>query len=278
MLWLYYLALLIVLFTGLFAVILSLPGIWLMIAGTIAYAALTGWAYVGYKSIIFLVLIGIVAEVVETVAGGAGAKREGASRRGILAAVIGGILGGIFLTFLIPIPVLGTIIGACLGSLLAATIVELMVGKELQHSLRIGVGAFKGRFLGILSKLAFGLLILIITAFLALPIGGTPPTTPAAASPPSAPTLTGKLRNDIAAIGAETTGWAIEDASKTLHDIDVTAVQTRATPLVGHSVTLRGRVATTRYVERGPTTIFIADQIDAAAPVSNTPTTSTTAP
>ena len=185
--WLYYLALIIVLLTGLFGVILSLPGIWLMIAGAIAYAALTNWVFIGYKTIIFLVLVGIIAEVVETVAGGAGAKRAGASRRGIIGAIVGGFLGGIFLTFLIPIPILGTIIGACLGSLLGAMLVELMVCKELEQSMAIGVGAFKGRFLGILSKLAFGVFIIVVTVWIGLPVGGARPA-PAATVAPSTST------------------------------------------------------------------------------------------
>ena len=185
--WLYYVCLLFILFTGLFAVIVGLPGLWIMVAAVIAYGALTSWAYIGLKTIIVLVMIGGLAEIVETLAGGAGAKRQGASKRGIIGAIVGGILGGIFLTFLIPIFIVGTIVGACLGALLGAVIVELMVGKELQHSLRIGVGAAKGRFLGIISKLAFGLIMLAITMWVALPIGGavlpTAPVTPPATLP-----------------------------------------------------------------------------------------------
>jgi uncharacterized protein YqgC (DUF456 family) len=113
--------------------------------------------------------------VLETVGGGAGAKREGASRRGIFAAIVGGIVGGIFLSFLIPIPVLGTIIGACLGSLVGAMVVELYLGKELEHSFRIGVGAAKGRFVGIVSKLGFGVLILMIVVWMGLPMGAPAP-------------------------------------------------------------------------------------------------------
>src|SRR5688500_2589138 len=96
--WVYYTSLIILLVTGLFAVIFGLPGLWVMIAATIAYAAVTSWQYVGLWTIVILILIGILAEIVETAAGGAGAKKEGASKRGILGAIIGGILGGIFLS------------------------------------------------------------------------------------------------------------------------------------------------------------------------------------
>ena len=194
--WVYYTSLIILLVTGLFAVIFGLPGLWIMIAAVIAYAAVTSWQYVGLWTIVTLIIIGILAEIVETAAGGAGAKKEGASKRGILGAIIGGILGGIFLSFLIPIPVVGTIIGACLGSLLGAMIVELSIGKELNHSFRIGVGAFKGRLWGILSKLAFGFLILAIAIWMAfpwnaaqLPAGSVlPPTTAPSMLPATLPT------------------------------------------------------------------------------------------
>jgi uncharacterized protein YqgC (DUF456 family) len=194
--WTYYISLLILMLAGLWAVIVGLPGLWIMIAAVIAYAALTGWQYVGLWTIVILIVIGILAEIVETAAGGAGAKREGASKRGILGAIVGGILGGLFLTFLIPIPIVGTIVGACLGSLLGAMVTEIAIGKELEHSLRIGVGAAKGRLLGILSKLAFGLVILAISMWMALPWGAPQlptkpfmaPTTLPTTSPSTAPT------------------------------------------------------------------------------------------
>jgi uncharacterized protein YqgC (DUF456 family) len=187
MYWIYYICLVAVLFTGLFAVVLSLPGIWVMILGALAYAWSTGWVYMGWKTLVVLTVIGVIAEIVETAAGGAGAKREGASRRGIFGAIVGGVVGGIFLSFLIPIPVLGTIIGACLGSLVGAMVVELYLGKNLEHSLRIGVGAAKGRFVGILSKLGFGILVLIICLWMALPLGAPAPAL-ALPSKPAAPT------------------------------------------------------------------------------------------
>lgn len=194
--WIYYFCLLALMLTGLFAVIIGLPGLWIMVAAAIGYGAITGWQYIGVWTIVTVVGIGIIAEVVETVAGGAGAKKEGASKRGILGAIVGGILGGLFLTFLIPIPIVGSIIGMCLGSLLGAMIMELMVGKELEHSFRIGVGAFKGRLLGTLSKLAFGCIILAIGMWTALPWGAPqlpanpvmPPITAPSTLPTTVPT------------------------------------------------------------------------------------------
>ncbi len=191
MFWLYYFCLVAILLAGLFAVILSLPGIWLMILATIAYAALTGWRYIGFWALVFFVLLGIIAEILETSASGAGAKRHGASRRGMVGAIVGGVIGAIVLSFVIPIPVLGTFIGACLGSLLGAMLVELSIGKELQHSLRIGIGAARGRMIGMFWKLGIGSAMVLIIGFAALPIGRRPasaaPTTAAITAPVSRP-------------------------------------------------------------------------------------------
>jgi len=189
--WAYYISLLILMLVGLWVVIVGLPGLWIMVAAVILYAALTGWQYVGLWTIVILIVIGILAEIVETVAGGAGAKREGASKRGILGAIVGGILGGLFLTFLIPIPIVGTIVGACVGSLLGAMVTEIAIPTELEHSLRIGVGAAKGRLLGILSKLVFGLVILAISMWMALPWGApqlpSKPILPSTTAPTTSP-------------------------------------------------------------------------------------------
>src|SRR5207237_787471 len=152
----------------------GLPGLWLMVAATAVYGLITRWAYLGFKTMFALILIALIAEVVETVAGGAGAKRAGASKRGIAGAIVGGLIGALVLSFLIPIPVIGTIVGACAGSLLGAMLVEISIGREVVHSLRVGVGAAKGRLLGIISKLAFGLLMLLIALYAAFPVGARP--------------------------------------------------------------------------------------------------------
>ena len=186
--WAYYFILIVVLLFGWLVNAAGLPGLWVMVAATAVYGLITRWSYLGFKSMFALILIALIAEVVETVAGGAGAKRAGASKRGIIGAIVGGLLGGLFLTFLIPIPVIGTIVGACAGSLLGATIVELSIGREIVHSLRIGVGAAKGRFLGIISKLAFGLLMLLIALYSAFPVGAKPATVPPATAPAPAST------------------------------------------------------------------------------------------
>lgn len=167
--WLYYLLLIGVALVGLFLSILGLPGLWLMVGATAGFAWLTGWdRYVGWGSIITLIVLGLTAEGLELLAGAAGSKAAGARKRGMFGAVAGALLGGIFLSF-VPVPIVSTIVGACLGAFIGATIMEL-TDREFTHALRVGVGAAKGRFWGIVFKLAIGLAMFIVVVVAAMPL------------------------------------------------------------------------------------------------------------
>ena len=167
--WLLYLCLLIALLFGLLITLMTLPGLWLMLAATAGYAWLTHWSYIGWRTLTVLLVLALTADFLETAAAGAGAKRAGAGRRGLWGAIIGGILGGIFLTF-IPIPIVSTLIGVCFGTFLGAMIAELSSGREVGRSAIIGVGAATGRLKGTFLKLGFGLLMLVIALGAALPV------------------------------------------------------------------------------------------------------------
>jgi hypothetical protein len=74
--WLYYVLLALVLLTGLLLNLFGLPGNWLMLLAVAGYAWLTGWRYVGWISLVVLLVVAVAAEVVEFFAAGAGAKRR----------------------------------------------------------------------------------------------------------------------------------------------------------------------------------------------------------
>ena len=181
--WFYYFLLLIVQVVGLAVALFQMPGLWLMLAGTGVYMWVTASrGYVSGSSLIILLLLALLAEVVEFVAGGAGAKKAGASKLGMVAAMIGGIVGALLGTAFIPIPIVGTIIGACIGSFAGAMAIELWKHGDIDHSLRVGFGAAQGRLLGIVGKLSIGVAMLLMTIVVAFPVGGTPP-------PPVVPTI-----------------------------------------------------------------------------------------
>jgi uncharacterized protein len=165
--WIYYILLLLMGLCGLFVTLLGLPGLWLIVAAYAAYAWLTQWnVYIGWPSMIALLVLAALAEVVEFFAGAAGSKAAGGRARGMIGAIVGALIGGIALS---PVfPVIGTIFGACLGAFIGAAALEFY-DRDARHALRVGMGAAKGRFYGIVSKLAFGVVMFVIVAVAALP-------------------------------------------------------------------------------------------------------------
>jgi uncharacterized protein len=169
MAWLWYILMLIVSIFGLLINILGLPGLWVLVASVAGYAWLTGWNhFVGWPTMISLIVLGLIAETLEFMAGAAGSKAAGGRMRGMIGAVVGAMIGGIFLSIL-PIPVVSTIFGACLGAFFGAAIMEL-TDKDFRHSLRVGVGAAKGRLMGIVIKSGIGIIMLVVVIIFALPI------------------------------------------------------------------------------------------------------------
>src|SRR5881394_1323373 len=103
--WLYYFLLLLLSVIGLFLNILGLPGLWLMVGSIAGYAWLTTWNhFVGWPSVGTLIVLGLLAELAEFLAGAAGSKAAGGRKRGMLGAVVGALIGGIAFSF-IPVPV-----------------------------------------------------------------------------------------------------------------------------------------------------------------------------
>lgn len=165
--WLSYLALLLACVAGLFLNLLGLPGIWLIVVAAMLYGWLIG--YIGLWTIVALVLLGVLAELVEFLAGAAGSKSAGGSKRGMAGAVLGGLVGGILGTF-IPIPVLGTILGSVAGCFGGAYAVEWYIGKTHGDAARISYGAAKGRIFGLVAKSIFGCAMAATAAIVGLPI------------------------------------------------------------------------------------------------------------
>ena len=184
--WLYYILLILATGTGLVAAVLTLPGIWLIVLAAILFAVVTDFAHLGYITLIGIFLLGIAAEAVEFVAGGAGAKAAGGSNRSIVGALIGGLIGGIIGTF-IPLPILGTLIGIVAGTFFGAAALERTKGSSLAKVRAVAEGATKGRILGTLLKLPFAVIIAAWVLIAALPL--TPRAHPTAA-PTTAPTTT----------------------------------------------------------------------------------------
>ncbi len=158
-------------------VIFQLPGVWIMLAlaGIIEYCdrfylplddqQTFGWWVLGA-----CVLLAVIGEIVEFVAGALGAKKGGSSRRGMIGALIGGIVGVfVFMPMLFFIPFFGPLVGAVLGTFIGAVVGELSAERStITGSIKPAIGATIGRVIGTMSKLGLAMavwLVLTVAAF-----------------------------------------------------------------------------------------------------------------
>ena len=144
--------------TGVVCVVLALPGIWLM---TLVSVICMWWQpeIISWKTVVTLVVFGVVSEAIDLFASAVGAKKFGGSKRGALGAVVGTIIGaiagGIFLSV---IPVVGWVVGPILGGIigagLGAMVIERgVVNQTWKDSAKSGGGAAAGRAVSIFVKL-----------------------------------------------------------------------------------------------------------------------------
>ncbi|MFN0068979.1 MAG: DUF456 domain-containing protein [Limisphaerales bacterium] len=138
---------LLVMLVGLAGCVLpAVPGTPLILASAVGHRLWFGpagapWWVLGVM--LFLMLLSIAAE---QLAGLFGAKALGATRRGMIGAIVGGLIGIFF----------GPA-GILLGPFLGAVAGELTGGRELRDSARAGFGAAVGVLAGTVGKLACGL-------------------------------------------------------------------------------------------------------------------------
>ncbi len=150
----------------------ALPGNWIILAATAIFAAFVrndGVAPIGWTMVLVVALLATTGEVIEAVAGAAGAAKKGASRRAMLLAIVGTFVGsllGAALGTFIPIPLAGTVIGAigggAAGAFGGAYLGEWWKGRSADERLSISVAAMVGRLLGTMGKLIVGAVMVII--------------------------------------------------------------------------------------------------------------------
>jgi hypothetical protein len=139
-----------VLFLGIFLSVIGLPGTILIVFDVVTYALATGFSQIGFKVILILAAMALVAELLDFGLGMAGVVRFGASPRDVWAALIGSLAGAILLTpyFLAP----GTLVGILLGGGVAVFATEMLHRWKLKPAFRAGIGAMLSRMAGIAVK------------------------------------------------------------------------------------------------------------------------------
>ena len=153
--------------------LLGLPGNWGLAAMAVALAYFandTSHIAIHSPSVAAILLLAILGEVAEFVAGAAGVKQLGGSKRGGALAILGSVIGAVAGVFIgVPVPVVGSLIAALLfggaGAFGGAVVGERWSGKEWNDCLRIGWGALWGKLLGTLLKTICGTAMLSLLLY-----------------------------------------------------------------------------------------------------------------
>ncbi len=145
---------LVIMLIGLLGNILpALPGTPLVLVGAVAHRLYFGATSASNLVMVILVLLALVALLLDFLATMLGAKKFGATWRGAIGAVIGGVIG---LFFSLP--------GIILGPFIGATLFELLGRKELKPAAKAGLGAVVGLLLGVVGKCSISVMMIALFA------------------------------------------------------------------------------------------------------------------
>lgn len=156
--------LLVCLLAGLVLVPFGLPGLWLMVAGVLAYGWLTDFRAVSLTIVGVSAGLALLAEGIEAWVGFRFAKRYGGSSRAGWAALVGGLVGAVVG---VPVPVIGSVIGGFVGSFAGAALVEYARARRAGTALSAGWGAVLGRVAAAAAKIGLGLVIALVSLWAA---------------------------------------------------------------------------------------------------------------
>ena len=129
-----------------------IPGTTIILGAAIAHRLLVGPAYgMNWWGLGGMVALTLLSYGVEFASGFFGAKRVGATKWGVVGAVVGGIIGIFtgFITLLI-LPIAGAVVG------------ELIAGQRLVSAGKAGWGTLLGNLAGMVGKIAIGLGMVIL--------------------------------------------------------------------------------------------------------------------
>lgn len=141
--WIWLLAVVLVVVGIAGAVLPALPGVPLVFAGLLAAAWADDFERVGVVALVVLGLLTVLSFVVDFLATVLGAQRVGATKLALLGAALGTVLG---LFFGLPGLILGPFAGAVIG--------ELVSHGRVQQATRAGLATWVGLLFGTLAKLA----------------------------------------------------------------------------------------------------------------------------
>ena len=134
------------------------PGTIIILAGAILHRIMLGpEKSIGWRTIATLLLLTVVTYALDFLSGYFGAKYFGATRWGMLGAILGALVGIFF-------GVAGLFIGPVIGAVLG----EFIAGKRMIDAGRAGWGSLLGNLSAMIAKLLIAL-VMIAIFFLTVP-------------------------------------------------------------------------------------------------------------
>jgi len=147
-----WLALIVLIIAALGTILPVLPGLPLMAIVIILYGWWEQFDNVDSTLIILTLIFTVLGTLLDYLSGPYTAKRVGASKWGVLGAVLGGIVG---------ILLLGPI-GLVAGPFGGAFLGEILGGQKLGQASKVGLASVAGTLAGSLVKFAFALTLLVM--------------------------------------------------------------------------------------------------------------------
>ena len=142
---------LVVMLSGLVGIFLPLiPAVPLIWFACLAYGLFTNFKEINFNFLTVCAAFTIFSVVMDYVAGAFGAKKMGASRWGIIGAILGLIIGFI----------VGNILGLIIGPFVGALLFELIGGKNFKAASKAGLGTFIGYLGSAFIKIIIGVVII----------------------------------------------------------------------------------------------------------------------
>lgn len=130
-----------------------LPGLPVMFAGMWLAAWADGYQRIGAGMLLLLGGLVVLSIITDLLASLVGARRAGASRKGMWGAGVGGVVG---IFFGLPGLLAGPLLGAAAG--------EMAHGRHWRDASRIGVGTWVGLLVGAIFKVMLALAMLLLFA------------------------------------------------------------------------------------------------------------------
>jgi uncharacterized protein len=128
------------------------PGTTFILAGAIIHRVMLGpERSISWRSVLLLTLLTLATYALDFLSGYLGAKYFGATKWGMIGALLGAVIGIFF-----------GIIGLFVGPVIGAIAGEFFAGKRMIDAGRAGWGSLMGNLGGMIAKLVIGLVMITI--------------------------------------------------------------------------------------------------------------------